>query len=328
MQNKGTKWMGRIGYSFIVAWIVLILLDVLGARLFWQEGRLIHLDSVHVPPSLKTLFFLGSDHLGRDLLGMLIEGAKVSLVIGICSALISMMLGFILGIFSAMSKQETIKISIWTFLAWLIPFIVLLPILVFQSRWSTSILVILLFLFVLSIILAKRIKASPSPIHIYILSIVDIIQTVPFIVLLLIILPWFGQEYWQMTIVFGLFRWTYFYRIADETASRILPLPYIQQTKLLGLKPIIGILKHILPNILPLLLGHLPYVILGNILLEATVSFFGFGFSPDRISWGAILASSSQYLNFWWIPVFTSFAIALTAMSFQWIGKSKVNEVL
>ena len=57
MQNKGTKWMGMIGYSFIVAWIVLILLDVLGARLFWQEGRLIHLDSVHISPSFRALFF-------------------------------------------------------------------------------------------------------------------------------------------------------------------------------------------------------------------------------------------------------------------------------
>jgi len=328
MQNKGTKWMGRIGYSIIFAWIALIILDALGFRLFWQEGRLIHLDSVHISPSFRALFFLGSDHLGRDLLGMIIEGAKVSLVIGICSALISLLVGFILGILSAMSKEGMIKISIWTFLAWLIPFIVLLPILVFQSRWSTSILVIILFLFVLSIILTKRVKASPLPIHILILSIVDIIQTVPFIVLLLIILPWFGQEYWQMTIIFGLFRWTYFYRITDESATRILPLPYIQQTRLLGLKPFYGILKHTMPNVWPLLLGHLPFVILGNILMEATISFFGFGISPDRISWGSILASSMQYLNFWWIPVFTSLAITLTALSFQWIGKSKVNEVL
>lgn len=79
-----------------VTLLLLIVMSVLfGGWLYPHSPYLLSADTILLPPSWEHPF--GTDRLGRDLLARIIEGGRVSMVIGIGSALISSLLGLVLG---------------------------------------------------------------------------------------------------------------------------------------------------------------------------------------------------------------------------------------
>lgn len=79
-----------------IALLLLIVVAILFGGLFWPHSPYtFDADSILLPPSWEHPF--GTDRLGRDLLARVIEGGKISLMIGVGSALASSFLGLILG---------------------------------------------------------------------------------------------------------------------------------------------------------------------------------------------------------------------------------------
>ena len=60
----------------------------------------LHLDHTNVAPSWSGTYLLGSDHLGRDVLAMLLSGTKFSIAISLFSALLASIIGVAIGILS------------------------------------------------------------------------------------------------------------------------------------------------------------------------------------------------------------------------------------
>lgn len=73
----------------------IVLFTFLGSIFYTVDPYILHKDAILATPSIEHPF--GTDRLGRDLLARIIEGGKVSLFIGVGSALIGSFLGFILG---------------------------------------------------------------------------------------------------------------------------------------------------------------------------------------------------------------------------------------
>ena len=75
--------------------ILIFLFSFFGSYVYSVDAYILNSDSILIPPSIEHL--LGTDRLGRDLLSRLIEGGKISLIIGVGSAFIATFLGLILG---------------------------------------------------------------------------------------------------------------------------------------------------------------------------------------------------------------------------------------
>ena len=89
------KPLGAIGGAITVA---LILVALLAPVISPFPPRETHGDFVHAPP--QPGFFLGTDHVGRDVLSRLIHGARISLYVGLGSVLIGITAGFVVGVTS------------------------------------------------------------------------------------------------------------------------------------------------------------------------------------------------------------------------------------
>ncbi len=76
--------------------IAIISLTIFGSLFYTQDPYTFHKDLILQAPSLAHP--MGTDRLGRDLLARVIEGGKISLLIGIGSALISSLIGLIMGV--------------------------------------------------------------------------------------------------------------------------------------------------------------------------------------------------------------------------------------
>ena len=83
------------------------------------------------------------------------------------------------------------------------------------------------------------------------------------------------------------------------------------------------IFRELLPNAIGPIIVAATLSIPAAILTESTLSFLGFGIQPPRASWGNMLQDSLVYMrdfNAWWMGVFPGMMIALTVLSFNFLG--------
>lgn len=90
--------------------IGVIVFVFLGGYLYGNDPYTLNRDAILLPPSLSHPF--GTDRLGRDLLARIIEGGKVSLVIGVGSALVATFIGFILGAIAGYARGAVDKVFV------------------------------------------------------------------------------------------------------------------------------------------------------------------------------------------------------------------------
>lgn len=89
----------KMGLAGIVILIVFIVMALLGPVLYpFDLQKIGEVNNIMKPPSFKYL--LGTDELGRDILGYLISGSRVSMMVGLLATIISMLIGTVLGIVS------------------------------------------------------------------------------------------------------------------------------------------------------------------------------------------------------------------------------------
>ena len=80
-------------------------------------------------------------------------------------------------------------------------------------------------------------------------------------------------------------------------------------------------IRHILPNILDVIIVMVTMEIGKAIIQEASLSFLGLSVVPPMPSWGKMISDGKSYfLTAWWIAVFPAIAIIVTVVSFRKLG--------
>jgi peptide/nickel transport system permease protein len=96
---------------------------------------------------------------------------------------------------------------------------------------------------------------------------------------------------------------------------------YIVATRALGLPPWRVIWRHILPNVLPLILIQLSLDAGYAILSTSSLSFLGLGAQPPSPEWGAMLTAAREFVReAWWYMAFPGLALTLTVLGFNLLG--------
>ena len=82
------------------------------------------------------------------------------------------------------------------------------------------------------------------------------------------------------------------------------------------------IFRHILPNAISPVLVAATLGVAGAILTESALSFLGIGVQPPTPSWGNILTSGKDYIEFaWWLSLFPGLAILITVLAYNLLGE-------
>jgi len=98
---------------------------------------------------------------------------------------------------------------------------------------------------------------------------------------------------------------------------------YTEAARAIGASAPSIIFRELLPNAIGPIIVAATLSIPAAILTESTLSFLGFGIQPPRASWGNMLQDSFVYMrdfNAWWMGVFPGMMIALTVLSFNFLG--------
>jgi len=115
--------------------------------------------------------------------------------------------------------------------------------------------------------------------------------------------------------------WAGFARLVRGITLSLREQTYVEASRALGASPARILLRHILPNALPLLLVAGSLRVGGFILLEAALSFLGLGVQPPTPTWGSMISLSRSYINSApWMVLFPGLAISVTVISFNILG--------
>ncbi|MGN0962941.1 MAG: ABC transporter permease [Clostridia bacterium] len=192
---------------------------------------------------------------------------------------------------------------------------------------STSILIGLLASVVSALLAAVLGSASAllgKKVDAVITWMVDLMMGVPHIVLLVLISYALGKGFWGVTIGVAVTHWPSLTRVIRGEILQIKESNYVKIAAKMGQKPWQIAVKHMIPHVFPQFLVGLILLFPHAILHEASITFLGFGLSPEDAAIGIILSESMNYLSIgmWWLAFFPGLALLGVVALFNLAGGS------
>jgi peptide/nickel transport system permease protein len=152
--------------------------------------------------------------------------------------------------------------------------------------------------------------------------IVDVFQALPGLVVLITILGIFGSGLWQLVIVIGVLGGPPGSRTIRGQTVYIMASPYIEAARVIGASDVRVMTRYVLPNVFHLVILQATLRLGFVVLLEASLSFLGYGLPPPYPSWGQMLSlEGREYMRTQpGLAIYPGLAIGLLVFSFNLFG--------
>ncbi len=149
----------------------------------------------------------------------------------------------------------------------------------------------------------------------------DLFLAFPALVLAVAIAATLGPSLTNTMIALTTVYWPWYARLIRAQVLSLREREFILAAVCLGSSTPGLIVRHILPNVIPIMITQITIDVGYVILSTAGLSFLGLGAQPPAPEWGAtILASRSFMRESWWFPTFPGLALALTVLGFNLLG--------
>ncbi len=309
------------------------------------------------PPSL--LHPMGTDELGRDLLARVLQGGRISLMVGIISTIVSLIIGVSYGAIAGYlgGRIDNLMMRIVDII-YSIPYILLVVVLlsVFGGQntkvlvsWLPNILASILLLIVLiplAVMLFREILNSLGDGYDgFVLFLIKAGYTIAAIAVMVGMIWGIGfllnagnvGQYWskiystsvsqglsQIFLLFfaiGLISWLTMARVVRGQILSLKNQEFVLAARATGVSTLGIIFKHLVPNALGPVIVYATLTIPSVMLSEAFLSFLGLGVQAPYASWGSLAADGVKNIGiFPWQTIFPGVTMALTLFSLNFVG--------
>lgn len=262
----------RFALSSLIVCVIFLLMAT-GAEIYGEICHRKGIEPVYerIDPAKRNLapcaeYWCGTDYLGRSVLTRAVFGAKTAVKVGIIASLISAAAGVFLGIWAGYKGGTVDDIVVWIYSTF-----ASMPTLLFILAFS--LLVSKGFLFPP---LAKAFNAVASA-----------LRTEPGML--------------AVYLGIGLTGWVDLCRVVRAETMKLRETQYIQAAKTLGVRDIMILFKHILPNVSHLIIIYFTMRFAYAVMTEVIVSYLGFGAQMEP-GWGGMIAQGQGQLwrGVWW----------------------------
>ena len=307
-------------------------------RFLNQKGEIVDLEN-------KLRHYLGTDKLGRDIASGLIHGTRISLLVGLVSMGIAVLIGLLLGAAAGLYGDHSIRLTrgqfwfgwIGVFLGYFYGFYVRTQSITEAFQESAiigslqvlfGVLIWVFFVFGFSQLgkllsfgsfLGKKVSL---PLDSYVNRLIEILNSLPILILIISISSIAsGGSLWLLMIIIGVTGWTGVARLIRAEMLRVKSLEYIQAATVLGFPSWRIIIKHAIPNGLAPIFVAFAFGVASAILTESALSFLGIGVPADIVTWGSLLSLGRSEFEAWWLVIYPGLAIFITITVFNLLGE-------
>ena len=139
-----------------------------------------------------------------------------------------------------------------------------------------------------------------------------------------------GQGPLSITIAIAVTSWTGTARLVRAQTLAVEARPFVERARVLGAGNQAVMVRHVLPNVAPLILVSSTLTVAGAILAETTLTFLGLG-DPTDVSWGSMLnqafGQGAVSRGAWWYLLPPGIAILVVVLGFTLVGRA-VEQIL
>ncbi|MFM7016055.1 MAG: ABC transporter permease [Bacteroidota bacterium] len=275
--------------------------------------------------------WLGTTLRGCDVLAGIIQGTRYALLVGLCSTILSLFIGLVLGASSAFLSEGALKFS------WLQIFITLFFLLFLfnlityvQVSWMIKVLCLIMACGVFLLITRIKVATSKS-ITIYVekieMQLTVLFSSLPRLFFVVAVMGLFSQGVLTLIIVLGVTGWMDISRMVRAEIKRIQEMDYYQAALMSGASWWRITIKQILPNLKPLMITVFAFSFAGAIIAESSLSFLGWGISPDEVTWGSLMMEGKESFFAWWLVVFPGICLSICLYALFSISRNQNNDI-
>ncbi|MDR3405549.1 MAG: ABC transporter permease [Chthoniobacter sp.] len=269
-----------VGAMLILAFIALAA--IFGPFVYHVDPHATSRDQ-YAPPSAGHFF--GTDNNGRDSFARVLEGARISLLVGFSGAFINLLVGTVYGLVSGYAGGRTDGAMMR-----LVDILYAIP----------RLILLILFTFIFD----KHFKAW--------LTAQGYVSLVGYSKIIILI------------VTLGLIEWLTMARIVRGQVLSLKNLQFVTAARALGQSHVRIIFRHLLPNIAGIIIVYLTLTIPAVILDESFLSFLGLGVQAPQASWGSLLSDGAQVINpvksYWWLLLYPALVMSVTLLALNFLG--------
>ncbi len=154
-----------------------------------------------------------------------------------------------------------------------------------------------------------------------IMRIADVMLAFPSMFLAMVIMYTLGDGMINIFLALALVNWASVARIVRAETLRLKKTEFVEAAQSIGVKKLVIMFRHILPNCIPSLIVLFTLNIPSAILSESSLSFLSIGIKPPQASWGLMVNEGRQFLYSQpWLSLSPSIAIMLVVLAFNFLG--------
>ncbi|MGH2377924.1 MAG: ABC transporter permease [Candidatus Limnocylindria bacterium] len=147
------------------------------------------------------------------------------------------------------------------------------------------------------------------------------LNSIPTLYLLIIFAGLFSPSPQTLIVVLGILIWPNVANFVRGQTFAIREREFVTAARTIGAGQVRIMVKHILPNVMPLIIVLAAIDIGVIILIESALSYLGLGINPPTPSWGNMLTNAQSYFNLaWWLVISPGAMIFLTVLTLYLIG--------
>lgn len=158
----------------------------------------------------------------------------------------------------------------------------------------------------------------------FILWLINIMWSIPSLLMVIVITLALGKGYWQVFIAVGLTMWVDIARLVRGQVISIKTHTHVEAARVLGFSPLPLFFNHIFPLIIPALIVISTANFASAILIESGLSFLGIGAQPPVPSWGGMIKDHFRYILLGkpYLAIIPGIAIMSLVLAFMLLGNS------
>jgi peptide/nickel transport system permease protein len=153
------------------------------------------------------------------------------------------------------------------------------------------------------------------------MRVVDVALALPGLFIIIAFVAFWGSSIFTIILAIGITGWTLAARLVRAEFLSLREADYVQAARALGASPRRIILRHMLPPALAPIIVAASLGVADSVVLEAALSFIGFGISADQASLGTLLNVAFEYLNREpYLVLFPSIVLILIVLAANFLG--------
>jgi oligopeptide transport system permease protein len=153
------------------------------------------------------------------------------------------------------------------------------------------------------------------------MRIIDILYTMPFTILVIILVVVFGRNIVLLFAAIGAIQWLVMARIIRGQVLALRKQAFVEAATAIGSSHRRIIFKHIIPNVLGIIIVYTTLTIPHVMLMETFLSFLGLGIQPPMSSWGLLIKDGASVMETYpWLLIIPASVFSVTLFSMNFLG--------